>query len=296
MKYIILAATLVLTLSSYSQYSTYYGTGLINNKQVNANINLTSKVNSTITSIDYGSLALANAEREKTRLQSLQYANELEKQRALEIAVNPMKAFDYGRDNQWELKKDIAKMFGYKKLTFYHKIPHNSLFTAFSGERVGYNYRNVSEENIVTEITLEPVLNINGIENGPYKDTITNFFKLLLENPEEYSKFNSEDRNFVVGTFFVDKYFLHKKELKRANVYGIDGFKSTLIYEDDYELVIKDYFNASINGKILQASVKYKGAKGEITFEQLEGRRYYLKRLCEQIIATTTFPNAIERD
>jgi hypothetical protein len=294
MKYLILAATFVLSLSAYSQYSTYYGTGLINNKQANANINLTSK--STITSIDYGSLALANAEREKTRLQSLQYANELEKQRALEIAINPMKAFDYGSDNKWDLKKDMAKTFGYKKLTWYHKIPHNSLFTQFSGERVGYNYRNVSEDNIVTEMTLEPVLNINGLENGPDKDTIINFFKSLLENPEEYSKYNSEDRNFIVGTFFIDKYFLHKKELKRANVYGIDGFKATLIYEDDYELVIKDYFNASINGKILRASVKYKGAKGEVTFEQLEGRRYYLKRLCEQIIATTSFPDGIERD
>jgi hypothetical protein len=293
MKYLILSVTLVLSLSSYSQYSTYYGTGLINSKQVNSNINLTSKVNSTITSIDYGSLALANAEREKTRLQSLQYANELEKQRALEIAANPMKAFDYGRDNRWDMKKDIAKDFGYKKLTWYHKIPHNSLFTPFSGERVGYNYRNVSEDNIVTVITLEAVLNINGLEKGPLKDTLTDYFKLLLNNPEQYAKFNQD----TVGTILsYEKAFLHKKEIKRANVYGIDGFKTTLIYEDDYELVIEDNFNASIYGKILRASVKYKGEKGEVTFEQLEGRRYYLKRLCEQIIATTAFPDAIERD
>ena len=292
MKYLLLVASFVSSLSAYSQYSTYYGTGLINNKQVNANINLTSKVNSTITSIDYGRLALANAEREKTRLQSLQYANELEKQRVLEIAINPMKAFDYGSDNKVPLKKDMAKNYGYKKITWYHKVPHKSLFTPFIGERDGYSYRNVSEDNIVTEMTLEPLLNINGLEKGPDKDTITNFFKLLLDNPEEYCKYDEA----IVGTIFYEKRFLHKKEQKRANVYGIDGFKTTLIYEDDYELVIKDYFNASIYGKILQASVKYKGAKGEVTFEQLEGRRYYLKRLCEQIIATTSFPDAIERE
>jgi hypothetical protein len=292
MKYMIIAATFVLSLSAYSQYSTYYGTGLLNNKQVNANVNLTSKVNSTITSIDYGSLALANAEREKTRLQSLQYANELEKQRALEIAINPMKAFDYGRDNNWDMKKDLAKDYGYKKLTFYHRIPHSSLFTPFSGERVGYNYRNVSEDNIVTVITLETVLNINGIEKGAIKDGLNEHFKLLLDNQEEYAKYKED----TVGTIMYEKTFLHKKELKRANVCGIDGFKTTLIYEDDYELVIEDNFNASIYGKILRASVTYKGAKGEVTFEQLEGRRYYLKRLCEQIIATTSFPNAVERD
>jgi hypothetical protein len=295
MKYLILAATFVLSLSAYSQYSTYYGTGLINNKQVTANVNMTSKVNSTITSIDYGRLALANAEREKTRLLSLQYANELEKQKVLEIATNPMKAFDYGFDNKVPLKKDMLKIYGYKKLTWYHKIPHKSLFTPFIGEHDGYSYRNVSEDNIVTEIVLEPVLNINGLEKGPVKDTIINFFQLLLDDPEEFSKFNSGDKNYIVGTLFSGNYFLHKKELKKATLFGIDGFKSSLFYEDDYEIAIKDYFNASINGKILQATVKCKGAKGEVTFEQLEGRRYYLKRLCEQIIATSAFSDANER-
>jgi hypothetical protein len=292
MKYMMLAATFILSLSSYSQYSTYYGTGLINNKQVNANINLTSKVNSTITSIDYGRLALANAEREKTRLLSLQYANELEKQRVLEIAINPMKAFDYGSDVLFVYKKDMAKMCGYKKSSWYHKSPHSSLFKLFAGEYDGYFYRNVSDENIVTEIVLEPQVYVNGLEKGSDKDTITAMFKLLLDNPEEFSKHNED----TVGTIIYKKTFLHKKDLKRATVYGKDGFKSTKIYEDDYELVIEDEFNASFNGTLIRASVKYKGAKGEVTFEQLEGRRYYLKRLCEQIIATTSFPNAVERD
>jgi hypothetical protein len=285
MKYLILAATFVLSLSAYSQYSTYYGTVNSNNKQVNANINLTSK--STITSIDYGSLALANAEREKTRLQSLQYANELEKQRALEIAINPMKAFDYGNDNLYVLKKDQAKIRGFNKLSWFHKIPHNTLFIPFVAG-MGWSYRNVSENNVKTELFMEGILYINGLEKGLEKDGING---LILSSPEEYSKFD----NVKVGQMNGND-FIHKKELKKAKVFGVDGFKSTLIYENEYELVIADYFIASIDGSILSANVQYKGDKGEVTFEELEGRRYYLKRLCEQLIATSFFPVQSKRE
>lgn len=285
MKYLILAATFVLSLSAYSQYSTYYGTVNSNNKQVNANINLTSK--STITSIDYGSLALANAEREKTRLQSLQYANELEKQRALEIAINPMKAFDYGNDNLYVLKKDQAKIRGFNKLSWFHKIPHNTLFIPFVAG-MGWSYRNVSENNVKTELFMEGILYINGLEKGLEKDGING---LILSSPEEYSKFD----NVKVGQMNGND-FIHKKELKKAKVFGVDGFKSTLIYENEYELVIADYFIASIDGSILSTNVQYKGDKGEVTFEELEGRRYYLKRLCEQLIATSFFPVQNKRE
>jgi hypothetical protein len=37
----------------------------------------------------------------------------------------------------------------------------------------------------------------------PDKDTITNFFKLLLDNPEEYFKYDEA----IVGTIFYEKRF-----------------------------------------------------------------------------------------
>jgi len=268
----------------FSQYSTYYGTYNVNkNIQLNANINTTSNINKTITTIDYGSLALANAEREKTRLQSLQYANDIERQRALEIASDPMKAFDYGFDNLWQLKSKEAKAYGFDKLSWYHKVPHQSLFI----KTTGYNYRNVSEKNIITEIELIGAYKIESLSDKQQKAFMLKLYEKLLENPEQFSKFPDD----TVGIFSNDKkMFLHKKDLKKASVFGIDGFKATKIYEDDYQLVIKDNFYASVNGIVLIAGVRYKGEKGEVTFEDLEGRRYYLKRLCEQIIATSSFP------
>ena len=59
-----------------------------------------------------------------------------------------------------------------------------------------------------------------------------------------------------------------------------------VIYENDYEYVIKDNFYAIYDGIVFRAGVRYKGDKDEVTFEDLEGRRHYLKRLCNQIIST----------
>jgi hypothetical protein len=284
MKYYLLSLTLSLSFPAISQYSTYYGTYNVNNRlQMNANVNSTSYINKTITSIDYGSLALANAENEKTRLKLKEFSNEVEKQKATEIAVNPMKAFDYGIDNFWALKSKEAKALGFDKLSWYHKIPHPSLFI----KTTGYNYRNVSDKNIITEIELIGPFKIEGVSDKVRKTKMNELYQKLLENAEEFSKLPE----FTVGEISKEiNAFIHKKELKRATVFGVNGFKASLIYEDDYQLVIKDNYYASINGVILLAGVRYKGEKGEVTFEELEGRRYYLKKLCDQIIATSSFP------
>jgi hypothetical protein len=271
---------------AFGQFSTYYGTYNINNKtqitaNVNSNINVAGNINKTITTIDYGSLALANAEREKTRLQSIQYANDIERQRALEIASNPMKAFDYGKDNTWQVKGKDARAYGFSKLTWYHKIPHNSFFVSTGG----YKYRNVSDKNVTTEIELKGAYNINGLEKE-LKEKMLKEFKLLIEDIEKYIEFPND----TVGVYSSEyKIFLHKKEVKRAKVFGVDGFKGTVIFESKYDNAIIENYYAYVNGIILSAVVSYSGDKSEVTFEELEGRRYYLKRLCDQIIATSIF-------
>ena len=83
------------------------------------------------------------------------------------------------------------------------------------------------------------------------------------------------------------KAFVHKKDINNTKLYGVDGFKGTVIYENDYEIVIKDNYFAVINGIILQAGVRYKADKDEVTFEELEGRRYYLRKLVDKIISTS---------
>ena len=80
--------------------------------------------------------------------------------------------------------------------------------------------------------------------------------------------------------------------MARATVFGFRGFKSTIIWEDNYQYTITDNYNSfdkSIgNGIFYSVKVRTYGNKNEVTFEKLEGRRYYLKRLIEKIISTAS--------
>jgi len=82
----------------------------------------------------------------------------------------------------------------------------------------------------------------------------------------------------------------HKKDIKRANVGGNNGFRGTLIWEDKYEKCITDNYASYVNRNgetyIFSAKVRYKGDVDEVTFEQLEGRRYYFRRLVDRMIST----------
>ena len=51
------------------------------------------------------------------------YSEEKQKKQAIEIAMNPLKAFDYGRDNNWVMDKKNAESIGFSKGTvYYHKV------------------------------------------------------------------------------------------------------------------------------------------------------------------------------
>ena len=269
----------------YSQYSTFYGTYDVNaNVNLNQNVNVSGDVNvrKTISSIDYGSLALAESQNERTRLESQIFTNTLEKQHSLEISQNPLKAFDYGIDNSWPVSGKMAKSFGFKKFTYYHKIPHKSLFVVTEG----YNYRNESLNGVVTEIELGSPTYMPGLklkEEQALK-TIEGLQKYYGKT-EDYTKYLLE--RFKEGEELKSFGFVHKKDLNKAKVFGQDGFTGTVIFENDYEYVIRDVYSFfAPNGILINSIVNYKGDKDEVTFEEIEGRRYYLKRLINQIIAT----------
>ena len=281
----------MLPVFGYAQYSTYYNAYKVNsddNIKVDQNINVSGNIDKTVTTIDYGALKLANAEAEKNRLENLKYADELEARQAIEIATNPIKAFDYGVDNEWLMNKNEASYYGFSAWTkWYHKIPHKSLFV----ETEGYKYRNESVDGVVTEIAIGEASYYMGTDAFEYSlkeqqdDIINNWGKYFGET-EKYIKEKVLPVN-KVGELINDK-FLHKIDLNKATVYGKQGFVLTRSFEDDYEYIIKDdYFCLMPNGIEINASVTYKGDKDLVDFEMLEGRRAYLKRLCDQIIATT---------
>ena len=284
---------------TFSQYSNYYGTLDVNanvNQNINADINVNKNVdvsgnvnvNKTVTTIDYGALRMANAQREKNRLEQQIYANEEQKRMALEIASNPLKAFDYGTDNNWVMDKDNALPRGFKKGTiWYHKIPHTSLFVKTNG----YNYRNESEDGVLTEIEMGNVVYLFGTKeflDSKKKDreSYVESWKPYLGKTDKWIK-EVLNKNSIPGKADEDGNYTHKVDLNKAKVYTTDGFVQSWFYENDYDLVIKDnYFAILPNGTMIRAGVRYSGDKDEINFEMLEGRREYFKRLTRQTMAT----------
>jgi len=289
MKNFILTLCLIPTLV-FAQYSNYYKVDVNSNSNVNLNGNVnvnknvsgTVNVNKTISTIDYGALAQANALREKNRLESQIYANDLARQQALEIASNPLKAFDYGYDNIWYAKGSDAKnVLGIKKATLYYKKPNESLFVNTGG----WNSRNESEDGVITEIEIV-MFYVPGVarlpENASQKENFNNYLK-YNNKTEEFVKLEIEE--YKKGELNNDNY-VHKTDINKAKVAGQNGFVWSNFYEDDYDYVIKDNYRLLSNGWIVFGGARYKGDKDYVNFEMIEGRRYYFRRLVNQIMAT----------
>jgi len=260
------------------EWSNYYINANVNHN-INKKVNVSGHINKTITTIDFGALAQANALNEQNRIENIKYVNERERQESYEIAADPSKAFDYGTDNDWRLPRKVKKMFGWdKKLkTFYHKIPHKSLF--YSSGNEGYSYENISSEGIKTQLTIDVVQSLEKLEENEsaWNDDI---------DLEEYLQYE----NWIIGLDLATGIFCHKKEIKRKKVGPISGYCGTLVYEDKYEKIILDeYFSiGEFKGKKYRyfTKVKFIGDKTELSFEQIEGRRYYLRNCIEKIIST----------
>ena len=296
MKNLFLVLLFVPLVSFGQTYSNYYGT-LDVNQNINANVNVNKNVDvsgsvnvdKTITSIDYGALRLANAQIEKNRLERQIYANEEQKRVALEIATNPLKAFDYGTDNNFVMDKKYAESLGFSKGSVYYiKVPNKALFVSTGG----YNFRNESEDGIVTEIEFDRVNYVLGTTSylELKKEDRKKRLKIMqpyFGNTEEYVKYQIKNQNIVVGKVTKDGNFTHKVDINKAKIFGREGFVFSWFYENDYEYVIKDNYRLiTANGFLVEAGVRFRGDKDEIDFEMLEGRRDYLQRLCKQIIAT----------
>lgn len=166
------------------------------------------------------------------------------------------------------------------------KISNTSLFTS---TKFG-QFINESEEEVVTEIEIYA-------PRYPFGET--SFCKLSKkEKKKGYKRWlpfigksekwvKSEMKKFVIGEVDEKGNFYHKTDINKAKVWGNEGFTGTFFYENDYEYVIKDsFFYISTKGVVYNTGVRYRGDKDEVTFEMLQGRRSYLKKLGTLIIAT----------
>ena len=278
MKNLLFTISILISYTGYAQYSSYYGTVDVNvNSTVNKNINVTGNVNKTVTTIDYGALGQANAMNERNRIEGLKLSNQRDAAALEAIAQDPINSYNYGRDNTWIATKNRSKDFGFKKLTWYHKEPHPSLFAKLEG----YSYQNISYENIKTLMRFAVIAHYNGLPKEQ-KAIAKERFNGVFSGLESYLK-NKPKR--TVGEVYSYG-FLHKKELNKTTLYGIEGFKESIFFEDDYEIKIQDIYITIKEGVIYQCSAIYSVDKDEVTFEQLEGRRYYLRRTIDQFFST----------
>ena len=270
--------------------STYYQKVNLNanvNVRQNVNVSGTVNVNKNITTIDYGALAQANAIRERNRLERLKYLNEEQRRRALEIAEDPSKAYDYSNESSYKLTNSERKEFGLpSRITLYQKRLNESLYSLNSGD-----WTNISRDFITTILvnfstgTTDWYNDAFGDEFGVDSNDVESHVIYNLEAGKEYS--SSESISQMWGG---DDAFIHKVEVSRATVRGYNGYKGTIVYETKYEKGIVDYYHSVSNGNILSRwKVVTKGNTNEVTFEQLEGRRYYLRLLNEKQIANSSY-------
>jgi len=153
---------------------------------------------------------MANAATQAANAQTAVHASDVSMRQAFEIAKDPLKAFEYGKDNTWIAKRKVAKGFGYKKFTFYHKISHTSLFSS----KGRYNYRNESKEQVITEIELGSAVHPDKMSNI---QTAQRFKTQIMNEAENSAKL----KEVIVGEKNEDLGFIHKKDINKAtaNIY-----------------------------------------------------------------------------
>lgn len=285
---------------TYSQYSNYYMVNVKQDIKVNGEIT----VNKKIETIDYGAMALAEAQNEKNALASKIYNDDSQKQNAIEIANNPLKAYDYGKDILWEVDanyseigsgaRKIAKSYGFNYFYVKHKRPNPALYALYNG---GWSYINESNNGVTTILTLsipEHTLTTTETNDMKKKDRQASieYWNKLWGNTENYLKNYFDITLGIKNEGTKDEYYLHKAEIKRANVAGSEGFVLTRSKETNYERIIEDfYISLTSDGFYKSSSVKYKGDREIIDFKELESRRAYLGALNRKLISTISLSN-----
>ena len=115
-------------------------------------------------------------------------------------------------------------------------------------------------------------------------DSLDNFGAIL--DPKDWNASYDTSINTKVPGVDGDSIFVHKTSSQKRTVYGHPGFRHTLIWEDDYNICITDNYISLYDGTISTVKVRYKADKSSnLTFEDLEGRRFYLIRFVDRHIA-----------
>lgn len=287
MTFIVVMSTTMSGIESLGQsYSNFYGTYNVDaSVKKNVSVNGKVEVDKTIKTIDYGALAQANALREQNRIELLKLEQQFESELLKAIASDPRVAFSEGEQQIWKVPRPIREELGWAKptKTCVHRKPHESLF--FRRENMtGYFYENRSSDGIVTTIQYFLPASVERlVELG------ANFNR----DVESWLKYEDLEVGKVgvvkVGDTDISRLeaFVHDKGIRRATVGGFEGFAGKIVYEDNYEITIRDDFMSVgvISGTeyFFFTQIHTKANKGEVNFEELEGRRHYMSGLVYEL-------------
>lgn len=274
MKKLLLIITLISTSSIYGQYSDYYYVDEYAYESSETTEDDNEYTYKNIATIDYKVLHLINAKNERNRLKNAFYDYEGEKEIALEVAINPIEGFEFGIEKTDEVTNEIANYYGFKKFNISYITPHSSLFINTGTGR----YKNVSADGVTTTIVFNaPRYNVKDLDYDILKEV-------------ELKKIKVGELNKATSINGDTALYVHKKEVTKSTVFGASGYLSTIIWEDFSMYTISDNYlsfdTKERNGIWHSVKVKYCGDNETVTFEQLEGRKHYLKPLIEMIIAT----------
>lgn len=282
-----------------AQYSNYY--------KVDANVNINKKVdvsgevnvNKTVKTIDYGALAQANAMSERNRLSRMKFENEKQKEAVQAIIANPLAAFDYGQRGTIKIPTDARRFgikdgynWGYKKFEWSFTMPHNYLFQVVQAQDLGFSFQNISENQIRTTFDIWGQFNVQGINSNKKKvknyDKRADFYNEItsLLDPDKLRSNVLSEKNDVGKV--IDGQYVHKVEVSRTSVCGCDGFRSTKVLEDEFEKLIVDRYRCSDGKRFFYAIAKYR-ANNDTSFEEIEGRRFYLMTLIDKVVSTSDY-------
>ena len=282
-----------------AQYSNYY--------KVDADVNINKKVdvsgevnvNKTVKTIDYGALAQANAISERNRLNRMKFENEKAKEAVQAIIANPLAAFDYGQRGTIKIPTDVKRYgikdgynWGYKKFEWSFTVPHNYLFQVVQAQGLGFSFQNISENKIRTTFDLWGQFDVQGINSNKKKvrnyDQRADFYNEItsLIDPDKLRSNVLSEKNDVGKV--IDGQYVHKVEVSRTSVCGCDGFRSTKVLEDEFEKLIVDRYRCSDGKRFFYAIAKYR-ANNDVSFEEIEGRRFYLMTLIDKVVSTSDY-------
>ena len=239
------------------------------------------------------------------------YDNEENRRKALEIAVDPSKAFDYGQKISFKTNKKYAKYKGAKKIF----INYNSLFKVpFKRDKsIGFipsEYSNFSVDFITSTIsdidfivlTKEAIENFEkvGVKSSEANTRLwAKFLKDLAANKNLESSIKNIYINDYgkVGSLNFNGEYIHKSKITRTRINGISGFKVTIIKEDEYEKSIDNTFFGydRFTNVFYGSDFIIKGSKNEVDFETLEGRNEYFRLLTDKFFSQEVYTIVIKK-